>query len=416
MSNTLAIAAATATLRNMLNTLMHNRDSNLGGLAVTTLPPDLARKGHSDLQLNVFLYQTAVNAGWRNRDMPGVVRAGESAAPALALNLYYLVTAYGKGETDAQNDTHRVLGAAMSVLHDHAVLDRTDIEASIAGNDLAKQFESLRITWQPMSLDEISKLWTVFQTHYRVSAAYEVTVVLIDSHVPVKSALPVLARGADDRGATAVAAAAPVLEGIVLPRSQPAARLGEALSLLGRQLSLADTKVRFTSARLAQSVELDPQAGSDGALALTLPAADPLALWAPGFYSVGLVLRPAGLPTIVSNEIAFALAPQIVVGPIVVGTDSNANLTRTLTVTCTPRIAAGQRVLLLLGDMQVAPIEPPPPPNPDLTQPTELAFAVQAIPAGDYVVRLRVDGVDSIPVSYAGTVPAFDPAQKVTLP
>jgi hypothetical protein len=417
MSNTLAIAAVTATLRNMLNTFMPKRDE-LNGLTLTTMPPDLARKAHNDLQLNVFLYHTAVNTGWRNRDMPGVVRAGESAAPALALNLQYLITAYGKGDnTDSDDYIHRVLGAAMSVLHDHAVLDRADIALALAGNDLAGQFESLRITWQPMSLDEMSKLWTIFQAPYRLSAAYEVTVVLIDSHVPVKSALPVLARGADDRGPNAVAATAPVLDSIVLPRSQPAARLGESISLLGKQLSVADAKVRFTSPRLPQPIELDPQARAGGALDIALPAADPLALWAPGFYTVGLVLRPSALPAIVSNEISFALAPQIVVVSTVVGTDPNTGtLTRTLNLTCFPRVVAGQRVLLLLGDRQIAPQTAIPPPPTDITLPSELAFEVQDIPGGDYVVRLRVDGVDSIPVTFTGAVPAFDPAQKVTLP
>jgi hypothetical protein len=384
---------------------------------VSTLPPDLAHKSHTDLQVNVFLYQTAVNSGWRNRDMPGVVRAGETAAPALALNLHYLVTAYGKGDTDSDDYIHRVLGAAMSVLHDHAVLDRTDIAGSVTGNDLAGQFESLRITWLPMSLDDMSKLWTIFHAPYRISAAYEVTVVLIDSHVPVKSALPVLARGADDRGPNAVAATAPVLENLALPHSQPSARLGESISLLGKQLSVDDTKVRFTSLRLAAPIELDPSVGADGALDLALPATDPLALWAPGFYAIGLVVRHAGQPTIVSNEIPFALAPQIAVVSTVVGTDPNTGtLTRTLNLTCSPRIVAGQRVLLLLGDQQIALKTAIPPPPADITLPSELAFEVQAVPDGEYVVRLRVDGVDSIPVAFAGAVPAFDPAQKVTLP
>jgi hypothetical protein len=86
-----------------------------------------------------------------------------------------------------------------------------------------------------------------------------------------------------------------------------------------------------------------------------------------------------------------------------------------LTLTCEPRIADGQRVLLLFGDRQVAPSSISTPA--DTTQPTTLAFAVPDVAAGGYLVRLRVDGVDSIPVIYSGTpaVPAFDPLQKVNV-
>jgi hypothetical protein len=40
---------------------------------------------------------------------------------------------------------------------------------------------------------------------------------------------------------------------------------------------------------------------------------------------------------------------------------------------------------------------------------------VPAVDAGVYTVRLRVDGVDSLPVTFAGgsQVPQFDPEQQV---
>jgi len=46
-----------------------------------------------------------------------------------------------------------------------------------------------------MSLEDVSKLWTTFQTQYRISAAYEVSVVIIESSRIVKTPLPVLTRG-----------------------------------------------------------------------------------------------------------------------------------------------------------------------------------------------------------------------------
>jgi len=49
--------------------------------------------------------------------------------------------------------------------------------------------------------------------------------------------------------------------------------------------------------------------------------------------------------------------------------------------------------------------------------PSTLTFSIPNVDVGSYVVRLRVDGVDSIPVTYSGTppLPAFDGNQIVTV-
>ncbi len=415
MSNTLAIAAATSTLRNLLLAQIPSRDSDLSDLEVTIAPLDLARKGITKAQLNLFLYQTVVNGGWRNLDMPRQVRPGEVGAPPLALNLHYLLTAYGRGEADNDGTSHRVLGGAMSVLHDHPLLGLSEIAAALADNDLANQFERLRITPLAVGVEEMSRLWTVFQTQYRISAAYEVTVVLIDAQSPVKAPLPVLTRGPGDRGVATLSGAAPTISEIRPPLLQPAARQGEDLGILGTQLQSVDAVVRFTSTRLAQAIEVAPQPGpTAGEITVHLPdkTEDPNALsqWAPGYYTVALVVTHAGMPPVASNPVALALAPRITVTP---ATASAGTLN--LSLSCEPRIAAGQRLLLILGERQ---IEPASITNPaDTTQPSTLAFTVPGVATGSYVVRLRVDGVDSIPVVYSGTppVPAFDPAQKVTV-
>ncbi len=417
MSNSFAIAAATATLRNLLLKPVQARVSGLNDLSVTSQPPDLARKGNDKpAQINIFPYQTLVNAAWRNMDMPRQVRPGETAAPPLALNLHYLITAYGRGDND-NNDaasSYVLLGGAMSVLHDHPLLGRQEIRDALGSSDLADQFERIRITPISMSLEEMSKLWTVFQTQYRVSTAYEVTVVLIDSRTPVRSALPVLKRGQEDRGVTTVPGPAPNLHEIRLPRSQSAARLGEDIVILGEQFPVADAMVRFSSVRLAQPIELAPKGTGGAEITVHLPdeIVDPNALsrWAPGFYTVSIVVKKSGVPPIASNELAFALAPRVTVTP-----NNAAPGTVNLTLDCSPRIVTGQRVLLLFGDRQVEPQSINTPADP--TQPTALAFSISGVGAGGYVVRLRVDGVDSIPVAYSGTPPAasFDPAQKVTV-
>ena len=145
---------------------------------------------------------------------------------------------------------------------------------------------------------------------------------------------------------------------------------------------------------------------------------NPLSTWASGFYTLVLVVRRPNLPAWTTNAVSFALAPTITVerpagapAPLAVAAGD------TVTLTCAPRIRPEQkgRVELMLG-MQPVPITTIATPA-DVTQPTTLRFTVPAAPAGEYTVRLRVDGVDSLPVLVTGTPPRFDfdPAQKVSI-
>ena len=410
MSNALAIAATTSALQNLLLARMPAIDADLGDLQVTVQPLDQARTGITQAQLNIFLYQALPNAAWRNLDMPRQVRPGESGMPPLALNLHYLITAYGRGQNDTSVTNPRVLGGAMSVLHDHPLLGREELAVALPDSAVAAQFERLRITPLPIGVEEISKLWTVFQTQYRVSAAYEVTVLLIDSCNPVKAPPPVLSRGvASD------AAPAAVLDEARPPFGHQAARLGEDVLLLGAGLIGPHAVARFSSSRLAQPIELAPRPGGGAEAQLVhLPDvsedANALARWAPGFYTCALGMRPAGAPASLSGPVAFALAPRIVVSPLAAAAGDLA-----LSVTCAPRLAANQRVLLIFGERQVEPAGIVTPA--DVSLPSSVDFLVPEVAAGQYLVRLRVDGVDSIPVLYNGTpaVAAFDPAQRVTI-
>ncbi|PTR34026.1 uncharacterized protein DUF4255 [Luteibacter sp. OK325] len=413
MSNVLAIAAATRTLRNLLMTQMPVLDSDLSDLEVTTQPLDVARKGISKAQLNLYLYQVVYNAAWRNLDMPGRTLAGEAAQPALALNLHYLITAWGRGESDTDAVNHRVLAAAMSTLHDRPVLDGNDIRNALPDNDLANQIERIRCTPLPQSIDEISKLWTAFQTNYRVSSAYEATVVLIDSQGPSRANLPVLRRGAQDQGVFSSVSAAPALTALALPQQQTAARLGDRIVLRGRQLTVTNAMLRFSSLRLDGPVEVAPVPGdAPGSLGVHLADvsqdADAPSRWAPGIYTVALLLRTPGLPAVMSNELPLALAPSISVSP-----QTAPSGTINLTIDCLPRVRDGQRVFLLFGDQLVSPsgINNPA----DLHQPTSITFSVADVAKGTYTVRLRVDGADSIPVDFSGSVPAFDTHQQVVV-
>jgi hypothetical protein len=415
MSDRLAIAAVTLTLRNLI---LQEIRQILGGARVTTMPPDRARDNNADVeQINLFLYQTTPNAALRNRGTPGrTARQGEEMwLTPLALDLHYLVTAYG-ADSNTAND-HRLLGGAMKALHDHPLLTAADIRAALPESDLDQQIEHVRITLESPSTEEMSKLWSTFQSQYRVSAAYQVAVVLIDSSRPTKAVLPVLTRGSEDRGFGAVTAAFQSISEIKPPDPFPAARLGDELTIRGMQLDAANVTVRFANRRLDAPIDREPlpnRTANEIKVRIGDAADDPIAAtqWAPGIYTASLVVSPANLPAFTSNEVPFALAPTITVRPTSVAQGD------TLLVGVVPHVRSSQRdsAVLLLGDHQI-PVRPargvpPPPPTADLE------FIVPGLAPGAYVVRLRVDGVDSLPMVRApGTPPRleFDSAQTLTV-
>ncbi len=408
MSNPLAIAAVTLTMQAVLNGVI--ADPDLTDTTVTILPPDKARGTNNANQLNLFLYQILPNAAWRNMNIPSQVAPGETGNPPLALSLHYLLTAFGRDNDATLPFGHHLLGRAMSVLYDHAVLGPDEIRAataaSLPASDLDKQVERVRITLQPMSMEEISKLWSGLVTQYRLSVAYEVSVALIESTLPKKTPLPVLTRGAGDKGVTSAASLIPpfpALESIQFPNAQTSARLGDTLQIAGHDLDGTNVGLVFNNPLWTAAVEIAPQPGATATqVAVVIPNAP--ASWPAGFYTVQLLVqRPGDTYRRATNELSFALAPRIGITPT-----SAAGPDITYTVTCTPEVWPAQRAVLLVGDREVEA-------QPHATQTGTLTFDAQGLAAADYFVRLRVDGVDSLLVNRGVTPPAFDATQKVTV-
>jgi hypothetical protein len=139
MSNTLAIATVTSTLRFLLENAIQ-ADPALTGALITTKPPDKARGTNTGKQLNLFLYQLQPNSSFRNSEIPHQAKSGETGLPPLALNLYYLIAAYGDDQRpDEEVVSHQLLVRAMTVLHDHPLLGTEEIRNAFRGNDLYQQ-------------------------------------------------------------------------------------------------------------------------------------------------------------------------------------------------------------------------------------------------------------------------------------
>jgi hypothetical protein len=424
VSGALAIAGVTAVLRDLLNDglINHNVSGILGStVTVSALPPDrlVPTNGTEASQLNLFLHQVTPNAGWRNEGLPSRDGSGRSRLtnPPLALDLHYLLSAYG---AEALH-TEILLGYAMQLLHETPVLSRSAIRTALqpspnvgtalppalqalADCGLADQVEQIKITPEYLSTEEMSKLWTAVQSHYRPTAAYVATVVLIESTLPARAALPVLSRGpvdlatGRDRGVVVepnLLPPFPTIESVVPASLDPAATVGATVSIIGHHLDGTSRVIVLSNARFQTENEVPalPNASSTSMQAVvpTLPV---------GIYQVAIrVVRPGELQPRTSNALALAIGPEIGT-PLPTSVARDGTGTATITLTCQPEVRPGQPASLLLGAREVFA-------EPFSAATSTLTFVVDAAPVGEHLVRLRVNGIESAIINRTATPPVF---------
>lgn len=190
MSSALTIAAVTATLKSLLDDHLARQSisARVGEVAVTALPPDRLPTGADERSgLNLFLYRVTPRA-----------RLHPAAAPApspgnrLALDLHYLLAAYG------QHDLHAeiLLGYAIQVLLETAMLTPAMLEAAVAqaagnghgtwaGGDaagvraLAEQLGPVEVSPEFLGAEETARIWSASQARYRPCASYKASCVVI---------------------------------------------------------------------------------------------------------------------------------------------------------------------------------------------------------------------------------------------
>jgi hypothetical protein len=211
MSNALSIAAVTAVIKNFLeNGLVTDAIvGSIGDVLVSALPPDKIEVGKDErAQINLFLYQVTQNRNvdWISpefRDRHSRLGVNDKSKeeqqfsnPPLALDLHYLLTAYGSKDFQ----TEILLGYAMQLLHVSSIVKTEAIEAAlrnasetatssvfsqalrgISVSDLARQIGQIKISSEFLNMEDTSKIWSALQTHYRPSATYYASMVLIES-------------------------------------------------------------------------------------------------------------------------------------------------------------------------------------------------------------------------------------------
>lgn len=439
MSSLLAIASVTAVLRDLLNNglIDHNIVGAVGSnVTVTTVPPDTIPLDpiNAKTHLNLFLHQVTPNSGWRNIGLPSRDSRGDRLSnQPLALDLHYLLTAYGSVELHSEI----LLGYGMLMMHETPVLDRKAIRAALAGSevdvsilppafqalsaaDLADQVEQIKITPVTMNTEEMSKLWSAMQANYRPTAAYSISVVLIEAEKATRSSLPVLTRGPRDpvtgREAGIIATAGlippfPALSSVAPPNQQLAAVLGDTITLHGHHLDGTNLEARFEHTLLDDpiTIPIGTNVNSER-VDVTLPNnTAAISAWPPGSWNLRLSLqRPGETELRTTNSFPIMLAPSLNIGSSNASRDAGTD-TVTIELDFSPEVRPSQEVSLNAGGHEALPT--------DLSSQTgSLHFVFPTLAAGNQWLRLRVDGVDSLLVNRAVQPPEFDPSQQMVIP
>lgn len=402
MSDARAIEAVTQTLVSLID--IGVKEVEASAVAVAR-PIDRVADTTFAMQVNVLLYQASLDPQLRNQ-LPLTVLPGETGDPALPLSLHYLVTPYVADGDDIA--AHRMLGGALRVLNEHPALTRDELAQIAPYSNVADDVEQLTINWQGLEEKDIYSLWSAFQSPYRLSAAFEVRVITIDSRRTVTTPLPVLRRGQDDRGPVAQGSPLPpfaTLKAASAPNGKPAAFLGDTVTLTGTGLAAPNATVRMRHPLLADPVLVtDPDVTAE-TVRFTVPAT-PDAVPAGTWLIALLTDDQDGSANAPSNEVPLSIAPRITSAMPM--TAVRVAGTAVIDLECEPSVWPKQQVALLLADRGVAR-------EPGTAITASAQFRVTDATVGDHLVRLRVDGVDSPLVDLATTPPSFDPTQTVTV-
>ncbi|MGW0522253.1 DUF4255 domain-containing protein [Crossiella sp. NPDC003009] len=404
MSNARVIEAVTQILKGILQS---GADRVHDGVRATAMPPDQVGATGHEVQLNLFLYQTTVDGSWRNDPFPADgSRRGEAGFPPLPLVLRYLVTPVVRDGDELV--AHRVLGGALRALHDHPVLSGAELKRKAPYARVSAEVESVSLAPLPSGTDELTNLWSAFQSPYRMSVAYEARVVLIESEREARAPVPVLRRGEDDRGPVAVPEVGtgfPSLDTVEAVHDHPAALLGEQVLMRGTNLDGREVEVRLAHPLLPATIPATITQNSATHLAFRVPAE--AAATPAGFWTATVLLTSAEGDRLHSNAIPVGVAPRITSRmPLVVHRNRDAEGSAEVALTVEPLVRPEQRVFLLLGSRAV-------PPRPITEATGALVFRVPFAEVGTHLARVRVDGVDSRLVDREPDIPVFDATQRV---
>ena len=175
--------AGSGVISDVSQTLINALSTALGSL----FPPPAPQAVLHDLQgtiatnpatLAVLLYELTEDASTRNRPMQRNATPAQAVLrkPPMTLILRYMIVPFAGDRLTEQ----RMLGRAMQVLYDNAILSGPDLRGSPAPGGLLGSADILAVTLDPLNVEERTRVWNAIQKPYRLSLCYQVRVADID--------------------------------------------------------------------------------------------------------------------------------------------------------------------------------------------------------------------------------------------
>lgn len=423
MSNYLAIATVTACLQRMLQSSVQ---LDLDGARVTTVRPNNLGSGTPEKGVNLYLYQVSLNPVWQKNAEVRMRSTRDAGAKKsrTALDLHYILSFYGN-ETDLE--PQRLLGSVVKILSDRTTLTRNTIYETLADSsypyltdsNLADQTEEICFSPMDLSLEDLSKVWSVFfQTPYSISLVYKATVVMIEGEESAYRALPVRERALSG---VIPFINRPLVEQVVSRSGKFEPILANSTLLIrGKNLNNKQTKVRISG------VEITPQSVNETELLVPLSLTPDNSLKA-GVQSLQVIhhvstesrgdngngwrgesnqetaTQTLSKPTVFSqtlesNAIPFILRPVVTKVTVskLEGKDEDVRSAQ-IKVRVNLTLGKQQRIVLVLNEKSTQ--------NPAaymFEAPNRhrdgmlVTIPVKNVKPGEYLVRLQVDGAESI--------------------
>jgi len=431
VSNFLAIATVTATLRDLLQ---EGVGTDVPVARVTTARPDDTISGTPETRVNIYLFQVTPNAGWRNADVPTRRADGTVVQrPQVALDLHYMISFYGD---ESQLMSQRMLGSVVRTLHARPILTRDLIRNTISSgvssgtfpflqtSNLADEVELVKFSPLHLSLEEQSKIWSIFfQIPYVLSVAYQGTVVLIEGDETPQKALPVRSRNI-----YVVPFRQPIIDQVIVREgANLPITVDSTLSIIGQSLKSGNTLVRIGDTDVPPATK---DIG-DSLISLPLPNVATALQSAGTSLQAGIqglqIVQPQamGTPSVPHEGVESGISP-FVLHPVIARANGAYDISTApvqlpgeppgvgvMVKNIRPAIGKEQRVVLMLNEVNPNAGQPLAPPGrlpraysfqspsrdssgaaPDTSD--SITVPIKNVVPGTYLVRLQVDGAESL--------------------